>query len=177
MQIVLAGFMGTGKSVVGRRLAERRGIPFVDLDTWIETRAGMPVREIFTERGEAVFRELEKRTLREACALDHAVIAVGGGAVVDEDNRRVLAEGSLLFCLEASPEVVAQRVGPSVVDRPLLAGHPDLRERIRELQASRTAAYAAIPRHIDTSELSVDQVVDAIEGAIAGAAGSREESS
>lgn len=158
--------MGTGKSVVGKRLADRRGLPFVDLDAWIEERAGLPVRDVFTTQGEEAFRELETRVVRDACALDDAVIAAGGGAVIDDDNREALADGGLLFCLVATPEAVLQRIGPRVEDRPLLAGHPDLLARIRELQAERESAYARIPRHVDTSERSVDEIVSAIEVAI-----------
>lgn len=158
--------MGTGKSVVGKRLADRRGLPFVDLDSWIEERAGMPASEVFATQGEDAFRELEKRVVRDACALDDAVIAAGGGAVVDDESREALADGGLLFCLVATPEAVLQRVGPEVEARPMLAGHPDLLERIRELQAEREPAYARIPRHVDTSERSVDEVVSAIEVAV-----------
>ncbi len=167
---MLAGFMGTGKSVVGRRLADRRGLPFVDLDSWIEERAGMPVREVFAKQGEEAFRELEKRVVRDACALDDAVIAAGGGAVVDDENREALADGGLMFCLVSTPDAVLRRVGPNVDDRPMLAGHADVLGRIRELQAEREPAYARIPRRIDTSDLSVSQVVEAIEAAVDGAA-------
>jgi shikimate kinase len=177
MRIVLAGFMGTGKSAVGRRLADRRGLPFVDLDSWIEERAGMPVREVFAQQGEVAFRELEKRVVRDACALDEAVIAAGGGAVVDDENREALADGGLLFCLVASPEAVLRRVGLNVADRPLLAGHSDVIARIRELQAEREPAYARIPRQIDTSDLDVEQVVRAIETAIDAAASAQGASS
>jgi len=163
---VLAGFMGTGKSAVGGRLAERRGVPFVDLDSWIEERAGMPVREIFARKGEDAFRALEKRVVRDACALDDAVIAAGGGAVLDDENREALCEGALVFCLVASPEAIAARVGPGVGERPMLAGHPDLLARIRELQAERAPVYARIARQIDTTGRDVAQVVDAIDAAV-----------
>jgi len=137
----------------------------------------MPVKEVFATQGEEAFREIERRVVRDACALDDAVIAAGGGAVVDDENREALAEGGLVFCLVASPEAVARRVGAKVQERPMLAGHADLLARIRELQAEREPAYARIPRQIDTSDLSVDQVVDAIESAVEAASRSREVSS
>ncbi len=133
----------------------------------------MSVREVFAKQGEIAFRELEKRVVRDACALDDAVIAAGGGAVVDDENREALSDGGFMVCLVASPEAVVRRVGPSVDDRPMLAGHSDLLGRIRELQAEREPAYARIPRRIDTSDLSIGQVVDAIEAAVDAAARSQ----
>ena len=137
----------------------------------------MPVKDIFANLGEDAFRQLEKRVVRDACALDEAVIAAGGGAVVDDESREALADGGLMFCLVATPEVVAERVRPSVRERPMLAGHPDLLVRIRELQEDREPAYARIPRRIDTSDLDVDQVVDTIDVAIEAAARARGASS
>jgi shikimate kinase len=163
MRIVLAGFMGTGKSAVGRLVAERRGIPFIDLDQWIEERAGMPVREIFAQRGEDEFRSIEKRVVRDASNLDDAVIAAGGGAVVDDENRETLADGGVMVCLLARPEVVATRVADGVEDRPLLAGYGDLVARIQELQAERASAYARIRNQVDTSDLGVEAVAAAVE--------------
>ena len=160
---MLAGFMGTGKSAVGRLIAERRGVPFVDLDKWIEERAGMPVREIFAQRGEDEFRSIEKRVVRDASNLDDAVIAAGGGAVIDDENRETLAGGGLMVCLLARPEVVASRVASVVEERPLLAGHDDLVGRIRELQAERASAYARIRNQVDTSDLAVEAVAAAVE--------------
>lgn len=123
----------------------------------------MPVRQLFAKQGEESFRELEKRVVRDVCALDDAVIAAGGGAVIDDESREALADGGLLFCLVATPEAVLRRVGPNVDDRPLLAGHSDLLARIAELQAEREPAYARISRRIDTSDRTIDEVVSAIE--------------
>lgn len=166
MRIVLAGFMGTGKTVVGRRLAARRGLEFIDLDAWIEERAGKPVSEIFAERGEAAFRSLERSAVQAACERENVVIAAGGGAVVDEENRNTLARAGRLFCLVARPEVVALRVGRRAADRPMLAGSGDLIDRIRELQAERAPAYSGISDQVDTSDLAVDEVVDSIDRAL-----------
>ena len=163
MRIVLAGFMGTGKTVVGRRLAARLGVEFLDLDAWTEEEAGMPVAEIFAQRGEGVFRSLEKNAIKAACEREDIVIAAGGGAIVDDENRTALVRAGRVFCLIARPEVVASRVGRRAASRPMLAGHEDLVARIRELQAEREPAYSSIPDQVDTSDLSVDEVVDSIE--------------
>ena len=160
---MLAGFMGTGKSAVGRRLAARRGLPFIDLDAWIEERAGMSVAEIFARDGEVRFRALEKEAVREVCRGSDAVIAAGGGTVLDDDNRVAFEKAGLLLCLVARPDAIAKRVGDSVETRPLLRGHPDLIARIRDLLAQRAPAYQRIARKIDTSDLSPDQVVERIE--------------
>ncbi len=166
MRIVLAGFMGTGKTAVGRRLAARRGMEFLDLDAWIEDRSGMSVAEVFARRGEAAFRSLEKSAVREACEREDVVIAAGGGAVVDDENRAALVRAGRVFCLEARPEVVARRVERRAAERPMLAGDGDLVDRIRVLQAQRETAYARIPDRIDTSDLAIEEVVDSIDRAL-----------
>src|SRR5260221_10994223 len=110
MRIVLTGFMGTGKSVVGRRLATRLGRELLDTDTLIERDAGRPVREIFAADGEPHFRELERAAVAEACAAGDVVVATGGGTLIDERNFQALASGGLLVCLTASPRTIARRV-------------------------------------------------------------------
>jgi shikimate kinase len=162
MRLVLAGFMGTGKTAVGRLIASRLDRPFVDLDAWIEGRAGMTVQEIFARQGEAGFRELERAAVREAAAVPDAVISTGGGALLDERNLALLREAGLLVCLTARPEVVAERVAPTIADRPLLRGQVNLVERIRGLQAERAAVYARVPVQIDTSGLTIEQVSDRV---------------
>lgn len=159
MRIVLTGFMGTGKTVVGRRLASRLGRELLDTDAVIERATGRPVREIFAADGEARFRELERAAVGEACAAGDVVVSTGGGTLLDERNLRALQDGGLLVCLTASPRTIARRVRGSVPDRPLLHGHPSLTGRIRELLEARAPVYAGIPLQVDTSTLSVDDVV------------------
>ena len=162
MRIVLAGFMGTGKTVVGKRLATRLGRPLLDTDALIEQAENRSVREIFAADGEPRFRELERAAVREACAAGDVVVSTGGGTLVDDRNLDALADGGLLVCLTASPRTIARRVRSSVAERPLLNGHPSLTGRIRELLDARAPVYARVPVQIDTSHLTIDEVVDEI---------------
>ena len=154
--IVLTGFMGTGKTAVGRRVAHQLGRPFVDMDALIEQRTGRPISAIFSEHGETSFRLMEAELCREFAALRGLVIATGGGALVPAANRQALARSSLLICLTASAELVLDRLA-NADDRPLLAVSDRL-ERIHDLLGLRAEAYAAIPHQIDTTGLTVAQV-------------------
>ncbi|MEW6272733.1 MAG: shikimate kinase [Thermodesulfobacteriota bacterium] len=163
MRVVLTGFMGTGKTAVGRRLAARLGRELIDTDALIERAAGRSVREIFASEGEASFRERERRAVREACAAPaDAVVSTGGGTLLDDASFAALREGSLLVCLTASPRAIARRIRATVAERPLLHGHASLTGRIRELLEARAGSYARVPFQLDTSSLTVEQVVDAI---------------
>ena len=153
--------MAAGKTVVGRRLARSLSWSFVDLDAVIETAEGRPIPEIFAGRGEGYFRQREKAALGQVLEGSEQVIALGGGAVVDRDNLRLLKERSLLIWLRVSPRTVLGRVGETD-DRPLLRG-PDRLKRIEELSARREAIYAEAGVTVDTDELTVDQVVQRIE--------------
>ena len=133
--IILTGFMGTGKTAVGREVAARLGRPFVDLDDLIVQRAGKSIPEIFAQDGEPAFRALEAAICGEMAAPAGLVIATGGGAVVNPANREALAAGGTVICLEADLDTILQRVGRGD-DRPMLAG-PDRVARIRELLAAR----------------------------------------
>lgn len=159
--IVLTGFMGTGKSEVGRRLAKRLGRAFVDTDQLVEARAGKTVAAIFAEDGETAFRVLEREAVDTAAARGEAVIAVGGGAVLDAANVARLRAAGVLVCLTADPDTILRRVG-DVRRRPLLAGD-DPRGAIERLLGERRRAYdAAADIVLDTSDHSVDQVVEEI---------------
>lgn len=153
--------MAAGKTVVGQRLARSLGWWFVDLDAVIEAGEGCAIREIFTSRGERYFRQLEKAALARVLEGSEQVIALGGGAVVDRGNLRLLKQRSLLVWLKVSPRTVLGRVGEAD-DRPLLRG-PDRLKRIEELSAQREAIYAEAGLAVDTDELTVDQVVRRIE--------------
>ena len=158
--IALTGFMAVGKSVVGQRLARRLKRRFVDLDRLIERAEGMKVQEIFDRKGEAYFRAVEKRKLREVLGQDGQVIATGGGAVVDEENLRLLKQKSFLIYLTATGPMLLRRSGGGK-GRPLLGGEGKER-RIAELLRQREKCYAQAHAQIDTTELTVDQVVDKI---------------
>lgn len=160
MNIILTGFMGTGKTVVGRRLAKRFGWRFVDLDQLIETTAKMPIPRIFAERGEAVFRRLERRCISRVVHERQQVIATGGGAFVNPESRARLRVSGPVVCLTARPQAILARVGRRLAARPMLAGHGSPLARIRVLLSQRTRAYAQADLTIDTSDLTVEDVVD-----------------
>jgi shikimate kinase len=163
--IVLMGFMGTGKSEVGRRLAQRLGRAFVDTDQLVEERARKRVAAIFAEDGEPAFRALEREAVAEAVRRGGAVVAVGGGAVLDPDNLRCLRDAGVLVHLSARPEVILKRVGDAG-SRPLLVGDPEA--AVRRLVTERGPVYAAAADvTVDTSERTADEVVEEIQQALA----------
>lgn len=163
--IVLMGFMGTGKSEVGRRLARRMGCAFVDTDRLIEERVGKSVPTIFAEDGEVTFRAIEAEVVAEVAGRPGTVIAVGGGAVVDPANAQRLRDGGVLVHLTADPATILARVG-AAADRPMLAGDPG--PATARLLAERMPVYeAAADLTVDTSGRTVDQVVHDIQVAIA----------
>ena len=159
--VFLTGFMGTGKTAVGRELARRLGRRFVDLDEEIERSAGCSVRDIFARSGEAEFRARERESLERVCRLDAAVVATGGGTPVDPANRRVLRAAGKVICLGADVPTILARVGDGE-DRPLLAGTNDRSARIRWLLDARAEAYADADRRVDTSGRDVAEVVGEI---------------
>src|SRR5512141_2997972 len=114
--IILSGFMATGKSTVGRRLAIVLGYDFLDLDTLIAAEAGMPISQIFSSQGEAAFRGLEARMAERAGSRAGCVIATGGGTIVNPRNLEVLRRGGVVVTLAASPETIVARLG-STEDR------------------------------------------------------------
>ncbi|MBI3732930.1 MAG: 3-dehydroquinate synthase [Chloroflexi bacterium] len=167
--IVLTGFMGTGKTTVGSRVASALQRDFVDMDEVIAARAGKPVAHIFADEGEARFRERERVLCRELASRDGLVIATGGGSLVDDASRALLARNTTLFCLDASPEEIARRLA-GCADRPLLdarrAGQSPA-ERIARMVAERESAYALIPRHVATDGLSAEQVAEQVLSCLA----------
>lgn len=162
--VFLTGFMGTGKSTVGRALARRLGKTFVDADTEIERLEGMTVARIFAEKGEEVFRRTEREVIA-ALAQGDAVVALGGGAIVDDGNFRTMRESGPIVCLTASVEEILRRVGHDR-RRPLLAGD-DRVQRVRELLEARRSAYSRADFEIETTGLEVETVVDRIVAVLA----------
>jgi|YelNatPaOPRAMG01_1025707.scaffolds.fasta_scaffold21942_4 3-phosphoshikimate 1-carboxyvinyltransferase len=158
--LVLVGFMGTGKSAVGRALADRLGLKFVDMDRLIQTRAGQTISQIFQTHGEAHFRQLERAAAAELARQHGLVIATGGGIVLDPANLEHLGRTGLVVCLWAEPEVVHQRTARAR-HLPLLEHH-DRRERVAALLRQREPLYRAIPHQVDTSDKSLAQVVDEV---------------
>jgi len=156
--IVLTGFMATGKSSVGRQLANRLGYDFVDVDGLIEAEAGTPIPEIFTSQGEAAFRALEARMVELVAGRTGCVIATGGGAIVNPRNLEALKRSGVVIALTADPETILWRIG-SGEDRPMLRGG-ERQDRIRRLLEERAPAYAKADLTVDTSDRSVDEVVN-----------------
>ena len=152
--------MAVGKSAVGRTLARKLGRRFVDLDKIIEKGEGMRVKDIFSRKGESYFRQAEKQALAEVLVQGEQVIATGGGVVIDEENLRLLREKSFLVCLTAASDVLLRRAEKSR-QRPLLEGG-DRAQQIGELLAQREKNYAQAHVTVDTSDLTVEQVVEKI---------------
>ena len=174
MDIVLVGMPGSGKSVVGKRLASRHGATFIDLDERIESEDGRPIPSIFAEDGEAAFRALERRAVDDLGAADpdpvvRRVVATGGGAIVDPRNRWVLYRDRLSVWLDSRPEVLAQRLRRSPHVRPLITGRDPI-GAIRDLATRRERFYAAAGVHV-TGVAEVSSVVAAVEAHLALRAG------
>ena len=164
--------MGAGKSTVGALLAERLGRTFVDVDDLVEATAGRPVAEIFATDGEDAFRRLERSALADACVSPTPlVIATGGGAMTDSENRRVASRSAMVVWLQAAPGALAARVagvdGLGTASRPLLAS-ADPVATLERLTILRSDAYAAVADVVvATDDRSVEQVVDAVADAVA----------
>ncbi|MCU0507139.1 MAG: 3-dehydroquinate synthase [Anaerolineae bacterium] len=162
--IILTGFMGTGKSTAGRILAEQLGWTFVDLDERIARSAGKAIPAIFAEDGEQAFRDLETDACRSLVEESRLVVATGGGAVLRAANREALEAAGTVICLEAASDAILQRVGKDA-GRPML-GHPqsenDLQARIATLLEQRAPAYALAPHHVNTTSLTPDEVTQRI---------------
>ena len=161
-RIFLTGFSGSGKSAVAARVAAALGWRALDTDDIIEERSGRSIPDIFARDGEARFRELEAEALREAARQTEVVVATGGGIVQSTANRRLMAGGGFVVCLEGQPEVLWRRLrdaGGSATERPLLAG-PDPLGRIRALKAQRQPFYALADCTIHTDSLNLSQVAE-----------------
>jgi len=165
--LIITGFSGTGKSLVAKEVARRLNWAFLDTDDEIVKQTGKPIAEIFRQDGEARFRELERETIRKACQRGQAVIAIGGGAIVDPQNYELLTKTGLIVCLEAKPETIYERLfceaacSPETEVRPLLTTDNPL-ERIRQLKASRQPYYAKADWTIHTDDLSISEVAEEV---------------
>ena len=160
---VLVGTMGAGKTTVGQLLAERWGVGFRDTDHDVEATAGKAVSDIFVEDGEATFRALERGAVATALASHDGVLALGGGAVLDESTRALLADHTVVF-LEVGLSDAASRVGLGV-SRPLLLGN--VRARVKQLLDERTPIYQSVASvRIPTDGRTPDEVADAVIAAL-----------
>ncbi len=160
MNIVLTGFMGTGKSGIGKRLATELGMSCLDTDELIEEREKDSISAIFKKKGEEYFRRLETKVVKEVALLDNLVISTGGGVVLREGNIRLLKKNAFIVCLFASPEVILKRTKGDD-NRPLL-GVNNQKKRIEELLALRKSYYEKADFMVDTSALDSEGVVEEI---------------
>ena len=165
--VILIGFAATGKTCVGRRLAERLGREFVDTDQRVEEMASRSIPEIIAEEGAEAFEELEHQALEEACARHGVVIAAGGGAIMLDENRDLIAEAGHMVCLEAKPHTIRERLrrvqaeGTSSVADVLLKGDDPV-WRIAMFKQIRQPYYAIADWTVHTDRLTIDQVVDEV---------------
>ena len=165
--IILIGFSGTGKTRVGREVAQTLGWLFIDTDEEIQQRQGKAIHQIFAQEGEGRFRELERQLAREACEGNGRVVSVGGGAFVDPENQQAMRSSGLVVCLEARPETIYQRLkgqeagGSEGVIRPMLASGESLK-RIQELKAQRQWAYALADWTVHTDALTEEQAAQEV---------------
>ena len=153
--------MATGKSIVGKRLAGKLKRQFADLDELIELKEKRLIAEIFAKKGEPYFRKLEKEVLRQASGKGNFIYACGGGIVIDKDNLKIMKQTGTIICLTAKPEVILKRIG-STSHRPLL-DVPDPKKQIELLLKMRAPYYACADKCVDTSKISVGEVVRKIE--------------
>ncbi len=158
--IVLVGFMGTGKTSTGKSLAVKLKREFMELDNIIEQKEGVPIREIFERKGEAYFRNIETQIVREVSLKTDIVISAGGGAVIDEENIVNLKKTGIVICLKASPCVIIERTRGHKT-RPLL-NVPDPKSRIEELLKKRESNYGKADYCVDTDGLTPEEVADNI---------------
>jgi shikimate kinase len=158
--IVLTGFMGTGKTAAGKELSRILSMRLIDIDHEIEQAEAMPIKEIFTKKGEAYFREIEAEMIRKYSAEKKVIIATGGGAVLREENLSALRENGTIFCLTARPETIHDRTSINH-DRPLLKGD-DRMEKIISLLSSRSPVYEQAGIMIDTENKTPLQIAEEI---------------
>jgi shikimate kinase len=158
--IILTGFMGSGKTTVGKLLAHRLQFTFVDTDDVIEDRAGMPISDIFATQGEFVFRQMEAEVSQDLARQDELVVSTGGGLMLNQENAKVLGENGRIFCLIASPDDILQRVLKDGATRPLLADE-NPRARIEAILRERADVYAQFEQ-ISTSGKTPQQVANEI---------------
>jgi shikimate kinase len=162
MKVVLVGYRGSGKTTVGKRLADRLWQKFVDIDDLIVKKAGKSIRDIFAEHGETHFRDLETEVLRDALALEDHVIALGGGSILRDENRRLIqSAGAKVIYLRCDAEVLLQHIqsdSRSAETRPNLTGLGGGLDEIRMMLAEREPLYRLVKNlELDVSNLTPEE--------------------
>ncbi len=158
--IVITGFMGTGKTEVGQIVAKLLNREFMDTDEIIQKRSGKSIPQIFAQSGEVYFRLMESELVEELSSKSDLIIATGGGTLLNSGNFRLLHKSSHIFCLTARPEIIQKRLA-GVKDRPLLGRSPSI-DGIKILLEERKSKYDKIHIQIDTSETSVKRTAEII---------------
>jgi shikimate kinase len=162
--IVLIGFMGTGKTTVGKALSKKTGLTLVDVDLVIEEHEKRRIADIFEKDGETAFRKLEKEAIGKIASAGGQIITTGGGAVLDPENFQALKKNGLVIALEAEPETIYERVRGSR-HRPLLKSG-DVQSEIKRLLESRKSVYDKADLKFSTGGKSAQQVADEIAAAM-----------
>ncbi|UNC92563.1 shikimate kinase [Candidatus Contubernalis alkaliaceticus] len=158
--IIISGFMGTGKTVTGIKLSQYLKCPFIDIDAVVEEMEMKSISNIFKEKGEDYFRKLETQAIKRVLKREGQVISTGGGSLLKQENRKLLKDGGLLFCLSASPEEIYRRVG-GAGGRPLLEGKDPL-NKIRMILSERQSIYNEVSHSIETDGKSPEEVAKRI---------------
>lgn len=165
MNVALIGYRGTGKSHVARLLAQRLGWTAIDADDWVEEQAGRSIADIFATSGEPAFRDLETAAVRELTSRDNHILAMGGGVILREENRQLMADRCQVVWLTASPETIAKRITTDQTThtrRPSLTGK-SITEEIEEVLSARLPLYKQCANvTIDTDGITPQGVAEAI---------------
>ncbi len=161
-RVFLIGYMGSGKTTIGRLLAEQLGFSFIDLDTYIENRFQKKVRDIFAQQGEEKFREIEHRMLAEVSEMENIVVSTGGGAPCFHDNMRLINESGISIYIKSSAKDLAKRLSKAKDKRPLLHGKTDedLPLFIQEMLTAREPFYTQATYIINNNEKAETAVTE-----------------
>ena len=162
--IAIVGLMGSGKSVIGRRLAKQLGLTFADSDELVKNMAGVSITDIFDLAGEAKFREMELRAIQKQLGQPPHVLATGGGAFCEPETAALLRKNSIVVWLQASPDTLLKRIGDTT-SRPLLQTGPPL-EILYQLQIARASFYRKAHIHLNTDGLTMQKSLAALVNAL-----------
>lgn len=162
--IVLTGMMGSGKSTIGKLLADKLNLEFVDIDTFIEKKENITISEIFKLKGENYFRQVEKETIQTIFKSQNLVISLGGGAFENDETRKFLIKNSCVLYLKTSPEIIFQRIKNNN-ERPLLCGNISV-EKITEILSKREKNYETASNIITTDNKTPKKIIKEITGVL-----------
>lgn len=163
MRIILIGFMGVGKTTIGKIIAKKLKLNFVDMDNYIEKREGKSISKIFEEYGEQHFRELESESLKDLIKSDNIVISTGGGIVTTKENSDILKKEKIVIFLDANTQTILNNLYKEIDKRPLLSNSKNIEYTISNLLNQRYEKYNSIcDIKIDINEKNIEEVVSQI---------------